>query len=96
MKEKNYNENLFKAVLALESMEECKNFFDDLCTIGEIKAMSQRLEVAQMLRENAVYNEIIAKTGASSATVSRVARCLNYGAGGYTTVLDRIKGDDDA
>lgn len=86
-----FAESLYKAVLSLETEEECKNFFEDLCTIGEIKAMSQRMEVAIMLDEAAVYNDIIAKTGASSATVSRVAKCLNYGAGGYEAVLKRIK-----
>lgn len=81
---------LFKAILSLESVEECYHFFDDLCTIAEIKAMSQRLHVARMLREHHIYSDIVAKTGASTATISRVNRCLNYGSDGYNTVLERL------
>ena len=92
MKNKEYNQNLFKAILSLETIDECQRFFDDLCTITEIQAMSQRIEVAQMLNNTSVYSEVIAKTGASSATVSRVARCLNYGADGYKLVLKRLEG----
>ena len=91
MKNKEYNEKLFKAILSLETIDECQRFFDDLCTINELQAMSQRLEVAEMLNKNTVYSEVIAKTGASSATVSRVARCLNYGADGYKLVLKRLE-----
>ncbi len=91
MKDKNYNQNLFKAILSLETIEECEHFFDDLCTIAEIQAMSQRLEVAEMLKHQIIYNEIVAKTGASSATVSRVARSLNYGSDGYKLVLERLE-----
>ena len=93
MKEKNYNQNLFKAILSLETIEECERFFDDLCTIAEIQAMSQRLEVAEMLKHQTIYSEIVAKTGASSATVSRVARSLNYGSDGYKLVLERLERD---
>jgi len=93
MKDKNYNKNLFKAILSLETIEECEHFFDDLCTIAEIQAMSQRLEVAEMLKAQIIYNEIVAKTGASSATVSRVARSLNYGSDGYRLVLERLERD---
>lgn len=93
MKEKNYNQDLFKAILSLETIEECERFFDDLCTIAEIQAMSQRLEVAEMLKHQTIYNEIVAKTGASSATVSRVARSLNYGSDGYKLVLERLECD---
>ena len=82
---------LFKAILSLETMDECYNFFDDLCTVPELKALSQRLEVARMLSEGRVYSDIVAKTGASTATISRVNRSLNYGADGYTTVLPRVK-----
>ena len=81
---------LYDALLTLKTQEECSAFFDDLCTIGEINAMAQRMEVAIMLSENMVYNEIMAKTGASSATISRVAKCLNHGKGGYTNVLERM------
>ena len=82
---------LFRAILSLQTMEECYNFFDDLCTVPELKALSQRLEVARMLSEGKVYSDIVAKTGASTATISRVNRSLNYGADGYTTVLPRVK-----
>lgn len=84
-------DNLFDAILALESREECMSFFDDLCTISEIKSMCQRFEVAGMLDEDIIYTEIAEKTGASSATISRVNRCLNYGSGGYRTALDKMK-----
>lgn len=81
---------LFKAVLSLKSMEECYNFFDDLCTVPELKALSQRLEVAKMLSEGRVYSDIVAKTGASTATISRVNRSLNYGSDGYKVVFERV------
>ena len=84
---------LFKAILSLENIEECYDFFEDLCTIAEIKAMSQRLHVAKMLRERHVYSDIVAKTGASTATISRVNRCLNYGSDGYGIALDRIQSE---
>lgn len=89
---KPYTQALFEAILSLRSTDECAAFFDDLCTISELSAMAQRLEVAALLKEEMVYSDIVAKTGASSATISRVARCLNYGTGGYETVLSRIKG----
>ena len=82
---------LFEAVLALKDQEECRAFFQDLCTVAELKAMSQRLEVAQLLDEGLIYNEILRRTGASSATISRVNRALQYGADGYKTVLPRLK-----
>ncbi len=81
---------LYQAVLALENEEECKNFFDDICTISEINSISQRLEVAKLLSEEETFAVIGEKTGASSATISRVNRCLQYGDGGYRTVLERI------
>lgn len=83
-------EYLFKAVLSLETMEECYDFFDDLCTVPELKALSQRLEVAKMLSEGSVYSDIVAKTGASTATISRVNRSLNYGSDGYKVVFARV------
>lgn len=86
-------EYLFKAVLSLETMEECYNFFDDLCTVPELKALSQRLEVAKMLSNGSVYSDIVTKTGASTATISRVNRSLNYGSDGYKVVFDRVGKD---
>lgn len=83
-------DQLFEAVLTLETMEDCYRFFDDLCTVNEIQSLSQRLEVARMLRKNHTYNQIEAETGASTATISRVKRCLNYGNDGYTLALDRL------
>ena len=83
---KNFDE-LFQAILKLESVEECRSFFEDICTIKELRAISQRLEVAEMLSSGMNYQEISTKTGASTATISRVAKCLNYGAGGYQLVL---------
>ncbi len=85
---------LYRALLSLKNEEECSAFLEDLCTITEIKSMAQRLEVAQLLRKNEIYSEIAHRTGASTATISRVSRCLNYGTGGYTTVLSRL-GDGD-
>lgn len=82
---------LFKAILSLKTMEECYNFFDDLCTVPELKALSQRLEVAKMLSEGRVYSDIVAKTGASTATISRVNRSLNYGSDGYKVIFERVK-----
>ncbi|MDL2288587.1 YerC/YecD family TrpR-related protein [Oscillospiraceae bacterium OttesenSCG-928-F05] len=80
---------LFEAVLSLKSLEDCYCFFEDLCTISELKAMEQRYQVAMMLEEGQHYTEIAAETGASSATISRVGRALNYGADGYKRVLER-------
>lgn len=82
---------LFRAILSLKTIDECYQFFDDLCTVGEIKAFAQRLEVARMLREGYTYNQIEIETGASTATISRVKRCLHYGMNGYELVLDRLK-----
>ena len=85
------DKDLYNAVLSLKNTEECRAFFEDLCTVSEINAMSQRLEVAKMLSENCPYSEIVKATHASSATISRVGRCLNYGDGGYRLVLDKLK-----
>ncbi|MBS5843999.1 MAG: hypothetical protein KIC77_11055 [Clostridiales bacterium] len=82
-------DKLFEAILSLESVEECRRFFDDLCTINEIHAMAQRLEVAVLLNEGETFNNIVEKTGASTATISRVNRCLRYGAGGYRGILSK-------
>ncbi|HZG78037.1 hypothetical protein FE782_12820 [Paenibacillus antri] len=83
-------DQLFEAVLTLKNLEECYTFFDDLCTINEIQSLSQRLEVARMLRKGSTYNQIETETGASTATISRVKRCLNYGNDGYKMTLERL------
>ena len=85
------NDQLCKAVLELKTTEECYQFFEDICTISEFKALAQRLEVARMLREKCTYDAIVERTGVSTATISRVKRCLHYGADGYGTVLGRLK-----
>lgn len=87
-------EFLFEAILSLENMEECYAFFEDLCTVPELKAMSQRLHVAKMLKEHRVYSDIVAETGASTATISRVNRSLNYGSDGYEIAFSRIDHKD--
>lgn len=79
---------LFAAIRSLKTQEDCYAFFEDLCTINELQAMSQRFHVARLLRQGLVYSEVGRLSGASSATISRVSRCLNYGAGGYSRVLD--------
>ena len=84
-------ENLFEAILCLENMEECYNFFEDLCTVTELKALSQRFQVAKMLDSGKVYSDIVATTGASTATISRDNRSLNYGCDGYRVLFDRLK-----
>lgn len=81
---------LFEAMLQLETVEECFIFFDDLCTVNEVESMAQRLEVARMLRKGSTYNQIEGETGASTATISRIKRCLNYGTDGYNMILDRL------
>ena len=83
-------ENLFKAILTLETVEECYSFFEDVCTIPEIKAMAQRYNVAEMLSVGSVYSEIVKETGASTATISRVNRSLEYGSYGYEMVFKRL------
>jgi len=84
-------DKLFEAVLALRDADECYRFFDDLCTVGELKAMAQRFAVAEMLIEGGKYEEVENATGASSATISRVKRFVEYGSGGYTLVHERIR-----
>lgn len=85
------NDTLFEAILSLESPEECYRFFEDICTIKELQAMSQRFQVACQLDAGRNYNEVCDDTGASSATISRVNKCLLYGSGGYRTALERLK-----
>ena len=82
---------LFDAVLSLESREECYRFFEDLCTVTELKSMAQRFEVARLLSEGHVYGDVVKTTGASTATISRVNRALNYGNDAYRMALDRIR-----
>ncbi len=84
-------DELYKAILSLDSLEECYRFFDDLCTIGEIHSFTQRLEVAMMLSDGVTFSVIAEKTGASTATISRVNRCLQYGADGYTEMIKKLK-----
>ena len=85
------NENMYKAILTLQNVDECIRFFDDLCTVTELMAMEQRFQVAMCLNQGMIYNDILAETGASSATISRVNRSLQYGKDGYAIVFDRMK-----
>ena len=87
-------ERLYKAILSLKNIEECENFFDDVCTVQEILAIAQRFEVACALNDGKNYTEINKTTGASTATICRVSRCLNYGGGGYKTVIERLNGEE--
>ena len=82
---------LFDAILSLETREECYNFFQDLCTISELRSMEQRYEVASLLNDGMIYNDILEKTGASSATISRVNRSLQYGCNGYDEIFKRME-----
>lgn len=87
-------DQFFDGILSLKTKEECYRFFDDVATMNEVQALSQRLQVAKMLREGSTYNEIEQETKASTATISRVRRCLDYGSDGYSLVLDRIAEND--
>ena len=89
-KHSNPDNELYKAILKLESLEECYNFFTDLCTVSEMKAMEQRYEVAKLLNQGMIYNDILEQTGASSATISRVNRSLNYGTDTYRVLFARL------
>lgn len=84
-------DELFKAILTLKNTDECRRFFEDLCTISEMSAMAQRLEVAKLLRSKKTFQEVVQATGASTTTISRVNRCLQYGSDGYQLVLDRLE-----
>lgn len=90
IRDKNMND-LFKAILCLETEDECFAFFEDLCTILELKSLSQRFQVAKMLNEHYVYSDIVSETGASTATISRVNRSINYGSDGYKVVFERLE-----
>ncbi|UNC93808.1 YerC/YecD family TrpR-related protein [Candidatus Contubernalis alkaliaceticus] len=87
-------DQLFTAILSLENIEECYKFFEDLCTINELKSLVQRLEVAKMLQDGYTYHQIEKETGASTATISRVKRYLFYGSGGYAIALQRLKEEE--
>lgn len=89
-------DRLFDAVLTLRNREECYRFFEDVCTVNELQALSQRFEVAHMLRSNQTYMDIAETTGASTATISRVNRSLNYGHDGYDLVLERLREQSDS
>ncbi|GEL76687.1 YerC/YecD family TrpR-related protein [Tenuibacillus multivorans] len=88
-------DQLFEAILTLKDVEECYRFFDDVATVNEIQALAQRLDVARMLREGHTYHRIEEETSASTATISRVKRCLNYGNDAYELVLDRLHEDEN-
>ena len=89
--EKVSSDTLYEAIASLHDVDECRRFLQDLCTVSELKAMEQRIEVAMLLDRGMIYSEILERTGASSATISRVNRCLHYGAEGYRTVLPRLQ-----
>ena len=88
---KTRNEEMYRAILQMQTVEECMKFFDDLCTVSELQAMEQRFQVARLLDEGLIYNDILERTGASSATISRVNRSLQYGADGYAVAFERLK-----
>ena len=83
-------EELYEALLTCETVEECQKFLEDLCTVNELRAMEQRYQVASLLHQGMIYNDILARTGASSATISRVNRSLQYGADGYALAFERL------
>lgn len=87
-------EVLYEAILKLKTTEECRRFLEDLCTVNELESISQRLVVAKLLTEDKVYIDIVEKTGASTATISRVNRTLRYGTGGYEMIFDRLSGKE--
>lgn len=89
------NEKMYEAILSLKTMDECMRFFDDLCTVSELMAMEQRYHVAVCLDKGMIYNDILAETGASSATISRVNRSLQYGKGGYEIAFARLNGTEE-
>lgn len=88
------NEEMYKAILTLKNVDECMRFFDDLCTVTELMALEQRFQVARCLDNGMIYNDILAVTGASSATISRVNRSLQYGNDGYAIVFERLKEEE--
>lgn len=88
LKDKHMDE-LFEAILSMQTINDCYNFFDDLCTISELRAMAQRFQVAKMLEQGQIYSDIVKETGASTATISRVNKCLTYGSDGYKLAIER-------
>ena len=88
---KEKSDALYRAILLLKNEEECYKFFQDLCTVSELRSMEQRFEVAMLLHQGMIYNDILEKTGASSATISRVNRALSYGVGGYEEIFERME-----
>ena len=92
--EKQSSDLLYRSLLELKSVEECRQFLQDLCTVSELKAMEQRMEVAMLLDQGLIYSEILERTGASSATISRVNRSLSYGTGAYEKIFARYKKQD--
>ena len=92
---KEKSDRLYKAILTLETEEDCSAFFQDLCTSPELRSMEQRYEVATLLSQGLIYNDILERTGASSATISRVNRSLIYGAGGYESVLEKMREQEE-
>ena len=95
LKHAEQTDQLFRSILALRDVEECYRYFEDLCTVKEVITLAQRLEVAKMLSAGQSYQQTITGTGASSATISRVKRCLDYGDGGYALVLGRLSGGEE-
>ena len=89
--DKQSSDALYRAIVSIQDEEDCRKFLEDLCTVSELKAMAQRIDVAILLDKGLIYSEILDKTGASSATISRVNRCLHYGAGGYQAVVPRLR-----
>ena len=89
------SDTLYRAFAALETEEECRRFLQDLCTVSELKAMEQRMDVAMLLDEGLIYRDILERTGASSATISRINRCLHYGADGYRAVIPRLRQQEE-
>lgn len=91
---KDHINQLFEGILKLQDLDECYKFFEDLCTVNEVKSLAQRLEVARMLKKGKTYHKIEEATGASTATISRVKRCLEYGEGGYNIILERVEKEE--
>ena len=92
---KEKSDQLYKAILMLKDEQECYDFFQDLCTVSELRSMEQRFEVASLLDQGLIYNDILERTGASSATISRVNRSLSYGTGAYAKIFARRKGQEE-
>ena len=93
---KKKSDALYRAILRLRDEDECYDFFQDLCTVSELRSMEQRFEVAMLLNEGMIYNEILERTGASSATISRVNRSLSYGTGAYNRLFDEMRAEREA